>query len=344
MDESTSMGKRTSAAPGLRARREAVFRHVGVGAVRGWETCAELMQTSAQRRTQRGFTLVELLVVIAIIGILVALLLPAIQAAREAARRSDCINRIRQISLAALSHESAKSRLPSNGDVWFSDGALAGGISVFGRLLPYVEEENVRNLVDQTKHWRDQTADLPDKKSPFRTPLPFLRCPSGKAIELTFMNARDGGVSEQNNLRSHYVGILGARPGPVKMPPPAGISETPPFDGCPGGRGNTFSPPFDTYLQFACSKSTSGWTSGGTAINGAILCGKGVRMAEITDGSSKTMMFGEMSWDVGPQEPWIVGSTTTTGTDNYGEKLRGQRCRLQRQECSLRDQSQEISR
>ena len=65
----------------------------------------------------RGFTLVELLVVIAIIGVLVALLLPAIQAAREAARRSDCINRMRQIVLAAHNYECANKRIPSHGDV-----------------------------------------------------------------------------------------------------------------------------------------------------------------------------------------------------------------------------------
>src|SRR3970040_1454891 len=62
--------------------------------------------------THRGFTLVELLVVIAIIGILVALLLPAIQAAREAARRSSCQNKIKQISLAMLNYESARKALP----------------------------------------------------------------------------------------------------------------------------------------------------------------------------------------------------------------------------------------
>jgi prepilin-type processing-associated H-X9-DG protein len=68
--------------------------------------------------------------------------------------------------------------------------------------------------------------------------------------------------------------------------------------------------------------STSGWTSGGTAINGAIICGGHVRFNRIIDGTSKTMMYGEMSWDVGPQEPWIVGSTTTTGTNNPGELFR----------------------
>src|SRR5262249_217157 len=64
------------------------------------------------RLQSRGFTLVELLVVIAIIGILVALLLPAIQAAREAARRTQCINHMKQIGLAVLNYETAKKQLP----------------------------------------------------------------------------------------------------------------------------------------------------------------------------------------------------------------------------------------
>jgi prepilin-type N-terminal cleavage/methylation domain-containing protein/prepilin-type processing-associated H-X9-DG protein len=93
--------------------------------------------------TITGFTLVELLVVIAIIGILVALLLPAIQAAREAARRSQCSNNLKQTGLGILNYESARSELPPGSEVKvpeYCSGVECRGVPMFILVMPYLEE------------------------------------------------------------------------------------------------------------------------------------------------------------------------------------------------------------
>lgn len=102
------------------------------------------------RRTRRvGFTLVELLVVIAIIGVLVALLLPAVQAAREAARRTQCTNNLKQMSLGALNYESANRALPSAAQLEIPQNCGSGecrGTGLFVLLLPYVEQTSLDSL------------------------------------------------------------------------------------------------------------------------------------------------------------------------------------------------------
>ena len=102
------------------------------------------------RTTDRhGFTLVELLVVIAIVGVLVALLLPAVQSAREASRRVQCSNQLKQIGLAVLNFESSRSALPP--------GSVSAGVDISGpyystwtaEILPYLEEQSVYDRWDQ---------------------------------------------------------------------------------------------------------------------------------------------------------------------------------------------------
>jgi prepilin-type N-terminal cleavage/methylation domain-containing protein len=115
----------------------------------------------------KGFTLVELLVVIAIIGILVALLLPAVQAAREASRRTSCTNNMRQQGLAVLNFESNHKKLPNGGEG--TDFAALPTpatifdpheISLFTSLLPFVEQADIFAQYDRNFSYRDNRAPM----------------------------------------------------------------------------------------------------------------------------------------------------------------------------------------
>lgn len=107
--------------------------------------------------SKSAFTLVELLVVITIIGILIALLLPAVQAAREAARRTQCINNLKQIGLACLTHEEAHSAFPTGGWSAAEKGYFTGADPDLGvtetqpggwtyNILPYIEQQSLHDL------------------------------------------------------------------------------------------------------------------------------------------------------------------------------------------------------
>ena len=131
------------------------------------------MACSAQS-IRRGFTLVELLVVIAIVGILIALLLPAVQAAREAARRTQCSNNLRQLSLATQNYMSAVKSVPPAVD-WTR--STTASWSVLARLLPYVEDASLHALIDFRFNYSDLT-NAPQHAQVTQMKIPMLVCPS----------------------------------------------------------------------------------------------------------------------------------------------------------------------
>jgi len=141
----------------------------------------KLVLSRGARLPRRAFTLVELLVVIAIIGILIALLLPAVQAAREAARRSQCVNNLKQIGLAAANYESTNKTLPR---IWYYHDDLtksvknAGGwnacTGVHGLMMPYMEQGSVYQQINWRERWYNSTNGSTVRNITVKT----LTCPS----------------------------------------------------------------------------------------------------------------------------------------------------------------------
>lgn len=205
-----------------------------------------------------GFSLVELLVVIAIIGILISLLLPAVQAARESARRLQCVNNLRQIALATSNYEGATGKLPPSGDVTLEARSYSMKLdeqkidfvydsfrqregkqfSWVVKLLPYLEQQQLYDRFDFDKTVFEQTAN---PQSQF---LQQLACPSDEA---------------RGRMFSEEAITLGKR----------------------FAKGNyaAFCTPYHTDLQM---------------VYPGALIGRRQPMRRISDGSSNTLLFGEI--------------------------------------------------
>ena len=141
------------------------------------------------RRSTTAFTLVELLVVIAIIGVLVALLLPAVQAAREAGRRGQCTNNVRQLGIAMLNYESGHSGLPPLAVVWtgreYRDRYQAVGPGSwyddhgwYTFVAPFIEQAGYTNLLDLNRSLSDAVNEAARKVM-----MPIYACPSDIGLQ-----------------------------------------------------------------------------------------------------------------------------------------------------------------
>ncbi len=261
-----------------------------------------VQQASDTRNNERGFTLVELLVVIAIIGILVGLLLPAIQASRESARKTQCKNNLKQMSTGCLNHESAQGFFPSSGwgNDWIGDpdggyGATQPGGWAYS-ILPYMD---YTVLHDAGNRMRDLElmGDFEDGNDLsldhflrlVTTVLPLYNCPTKRPAELYPVHVRHGQLA--NNVPS--------------------CSAT---SGCYVARGD--------YLVNSGNKNAGDLHGPGMTLakpwypvkkpsmlqNGISYVRSEVRVGEITDGASKTVLVGEKYQD--PDNYY-------TGSDHY---------------------------
>jgi prepilin-type N-terminal cleavage/methylation domain-containing protein/prepilin-type processing-associated H-X9-DG protein len=221
--------------------------------------------------TQRSaFTLIELLVVIAIIGLLIALLLPAVQNSREAARRLQCKNNLKQLGLALHGHHDAKKRFPPGyvsklGKGGWNDD-LGPGWGWATVILPYLEQQNIDRQIHFAKDIKDAS-----NAAVRTTVLPGLQCPSDKGATLFTVDVRGDSTSNFSTPledaagkpvqvgRSNYVGVFGS---PEISPDPGFLDPSP---------------------------------DRGLACRGMFYRNSAVRMRDVTDGASHTLLVGERS-------------------------------------------------
>ncbi len=239
-------------------------------------------------RHHRGFTLVELLVVIAIIAMLVTLLLPAVQSARQAARNMHCKNTLKQMSLAGLNFESAMGHMPGDGWGWrwVGDPDRGNGDAQPGswlyRIMPFTEAREIWSMAEDNLPGEITDRQLAGAARAIGTHLPWFNCPERKDERLTPLSVSNWPYRNAGTTEGAATISYGANWGDTVIQFPSGPRslDDGPSDSLPKGTGVVF------------------WRSK-------------LQTKHIEDGMSKTYFISEYHWSFDPTEP-------TLGENYYG--------------------------
>lgn len=263
-------------------------------------TCSPRAIMTRHSSARPGFTLVELLVVIAIIGILVALLLPAIQAAREAARRTECTNNIRQIGISLMNYESAKKKFPNGATQRYGSDTKTGQpfsgdptmFSWVSSMMPYLEEASLYSQVDWTLPLGIRNALSPPDRS-HHIKFQTYRCPSDEPADI---------VNDWYGARGNYAANVGI--GLMWM------NDTSPTQDCAYGSLNPgYGCTVRKYTGIPELVPNPEAPNSSLARFGAFMMNKGRKLSEFEDGTSKTAAICEIR---------TVPGEDTRGTLHFG--------------------------